>query len=494
LQEENGDVFSVNKNILAKTEPFVYIVFCLVDLLGDEVFIVTRYILREHVGPFFFGLATIVFVFLLNLVFRDLGRLLGKGLPVGIILEFFGLNLAWIVALAIPMSVLVATLMAFGRLSSDNEIAALKAGGVHLYRLIAPVVIAAAFLTFGMERFNNSVLPDFNHQVRLLYSDISRKRPTLTLEPNVFFDEIPQYSMLVHEIKEKENLLKGIIINDQSDRNYSKTIIAQRGKVIFSKEQEKMVFSLFDGEIHEVDLKNFENYRRMKFQQQVLSISVSNMELRRSNSEHRGDREKSAKMMREDIQKNREAIRLREDRIREYVRQDFTETFPKVLWIEEMNGGERGQSLFKKQDDTDSYRRTGRMYQKIRGETNVIRGYRRAVRSLRVEIHKKYSIPLACIVFVLVGAPLGIVARQGSLAVGGGLSLVFFLIYWTFLIGGEQLADRGIVGPVVAMWAPNLLVGIGGIYLLIRTVREATFIPWERWSHWLHKVGRRGNS
>lgn len=131
------------------------------------------------------------------------------------------------------------------------------------------------------------------------------------------------------------------------------------------------------------------------------------------------------------------------------------------------------------------------MQQRIQGEVNVVRGYRRAISSLRVEIHKKYSIPLACIVFVLVGAPLGIMGRQGGLAVGGGLGLVFFLIYWTFLIGGEQLADRRIVGPAVAMWAPNVLVGLGGVYLVVRTVREVTFIPWKRWGHWFYRIGRR---
>ena len=111
---------------------------------------------------------------------------------------------------------------------------------------------------------------------------------------------------------------------------------------------------------------------------------------------------------------------------------------------------------------------------------------------MRVEIHKKYSIPMACIVFVLIGAPLGIMARQGGMAIGGGLSMVFFLIFWAFLIGGEQLADRMIIGPVFAMWAPNDIVGIGGIYLVIRSVKETRFIHWDRWNRWVKRMGRRG--
>jgi lipopolysaccharide export system permease protein len=112
---------------------------------------------------------------------------------------------------------------------------------------------------------------------------------------------------------------------------------------------------------------------------------------------------------------------------------------------------------------------------------------------LRVEIHKKYSIPFACVVFALIGAPVGIMARQGGWAIGGGLSLFFFLLYWTFLIGGEGLADRQFISPVVAMWSPNLLVGAFGIYLMIRTVRETTFLPWDRIAEFFRKKQSRGH-
>jgi lipopolysaccharide export system permease protein len=128
---------------------------------------------------------------------------------------------------------------------------------------------------------------------------------------------------------------------------------------------------------------------------------------------------------------------------------------------------------------------------KINDELRVLRSYRQSINALRVEIHKKYSIPVACIVFVLIGAPLGIMARQGGLATGGGLSLIFFLIYWTFLIGGEQLADRGFISPVVAMWSPNVFVGAVGIYLVIKTVHETTFIHWEKFGKLFGKIGRR---
>lgn len=442
--------------------------------------LVTAYIIKEHVGPFFFSLATIVFVFILNLVFRDLGRLLGKGIPFPIILEFFMLNMAWMAALAIPMAVLVASLMAFGRLSQDNEITALKASGIHLYRLIAPVFIASVFLAFGMERFNNLVLPDFNHRLKQLYADMMKKQPTASIEPNVFFDDIDGYALLVRKIDGEK--LKGIILNDNTDPEFSKTVIAEKGTLRFSEQEERMILSLENGEIHEVENANLENYRRGEFQRQVFSIPMKNIRLERSESQNRGDREKSAAMMWEDIAQSRRSIRKKIRQIESRVAMQFRKTLPEPYWIGMPDTAQaQTRPPVRKRRIEESRREIQSLVHQIHGEKASIGGYRRSINRSLVEIHKKYSIPVACMVFVLIGAPLGIVARHGGLATGGGLSMIFFLIYWAFLIGGEQLGDRGYVGPVVAMWAPNILVGGFGVFLVIRTVQETTFIPWEEW-------------
>jgi len=446
--------------------------------------IITRYIIKEHVGPFFLGLATITFAFLLNIVFRELGKFLGKGLSITVILEFFVLNMAWILALAIPMAVLISTLMAFGRMSADNEIAALKASGVHLYRLMAPALILAVLLALGMERFNNCVLPDVNHRARLLTRDISRKRPTLKLEPNVFFNEIDNYSVLVKNIKKDDQLI-GVLINDHSDARYNRTIIAETGKLNFSENPEGLKFTLFNGEIHSVEKDHLENYQREMFKKREMWIDVSNLVLKRHESEHRGDREKSASMMRQDIRDNQKTINDREDRIRKVVRNHLRSVFPN--FVQDSSDSYIPASLTKPGAQTPKIR-IEKMRQQIESSLRTIEQTKRSNSQLSVEIEKKYSIPVACIVFILIGAPLGIMARQGGLAVGGGLSLVFFLIYWSFLIGGEQLADRRIIGPVAAMWAPNIVVGIAGLYLVIHSVREATFIQWDQISAWFRKI------
>ncbi len=435
--------------------------------------IITKFVLKEHVAPFLFGIATIVFVFMLNVVFRDLGRLLGKGIPLKVVLEFFYLNMAWIVALAVPMSVLLASLMAFGRLSSDNEITALKASGVPFQRLLCPVLAMAGVVAAFMIHFNNSTLPDFNHRFRLLYTDISRTRPALTLEPDVFFDEIPFYTILVHGVKEKKNQLEGIVINDLHDSKYNQTVSAEKGLFQFDREQERLVLTLFNGEVHEIEKNNLENYRRMRFDKQSLSIGVSDIVLKRSNAERRGDREKSASMMRNDIRKDARALGERIQALNRMAGSDLAEMFA-------FTDSRKQQTMGDILGFINPVTRTERMLQLVQGELQAIRGYKRSIGSLWVEIHKKYSIPFACLVFVLVGAPLGVRIRQSGLATAGLMSIVFFLVYWSFFIGGEQLADRRFIGPALAMWLPNLVVGAAGILLAVRTAREAPFVSWKK--------------
>ncbi len=448
--------------------------------------ILTKYILKEHAAPFFFGMAAIVFVFLLNTIFRDLGRILGKGLPLLVILKFFGLNFAWILALAIPMAVLIATLMAFGRLSSDREIDAIKASAIPVHRLITPVFLAAGILALFMIYFNNQILPDFNHELRMMYYDISRTKPMMSLDPNVFNKDIPNYSILVQKIDQKKDLLQGIFINDTSDPQYNKTVVADHGNVTFLKQQERIIFTLYNGEIHEVEVKNIEQYRRVLFKKQVISISVPEMFLDKSTDHNRGDREKSTKMLMNDIRQDRSILKERGFHIRKIVGWDLTELFPGEYSLLFPGPREKRSGSFFQNAEM----RVQRLADQTEGISAEIGASRRSVNSLLVEVHKKYSIPVACLVFVLIGAPLGILSRQSGFATAGWLSIVFFLIYWAFLIGGEQLADRGILGPVIAMWSANLVVGLIGVFLFIRTLRESTVFPWRRiWPRFI--IGRK---
>jgi lipopolysaccharide export system permease protein len=267
-----------------------------------------RYILREHNGPFWFALVVITLVLVIDFVPDVVSMVISKGLATSVIIQVFVLNLSWMLALSVPMAVLSGTLMAFGRLSSDSEILAMKASGVSLYRIIAPILLLSAVLGTALVEFNNEVLPDANHQARLLMSDIRRKRPTLDLKPNVMEDRIPGYHLLIKSMDQKTSAIAGVTIFDQKDQGAPRTVVAKTGVMNYSADGRTLILRLSDGEIHEVDPADPRKYRRTAFQQQVFYLGGVEDEWSRTSSDYRTDREKSSAQMREDIAAWRQAI------------------------------------------------------------------------------------------------------------------------------------------------------------------------------------------
>jgi len=458
------------------------------------MYTLSKHILKQHIGPFLFGFFIITLIFMLNLVFRELGRILSKGLGFWVIVEFFALNLSWIIALAVPMAVLMACLMAFGQLSADNEITAIKASGISMYRIVLPVLIVSAGLTIFLIWFNNEILPDSNHRLRLLMRDIAVKKPTVNLEPGYLYQEIPNLSIRVDHLVEEENLSKvrNIIILDKNDPNVNRTIVAERGEIFVNKTTGLLQITLYEGEIHEINIDRLENYNRIQFPKYVITIPIPNMVLQRSESEYRGDREQSSKMMRQEVNSNMKLIQKRNQNLLNFISMQINRYFSGVKNQSNVNSLSNSTSNVShllpeklknsprvKINLTKQIRINRNVLERIKGERDVNRGYELVNNKLLVEIYKKFSIPFACIVFVLIGAPLGIMARRGNMAVSGGISLIFFIIYWIFLIGGEELADRDMLSPFLSMWLANFIVGAFGIYLLIHTVKEVSVLNFD---------------
>jgi lipopolysaccharide export system permease protein len=172
------------------------------------------YILKEHFGPFLFAFLTITFLLVIDYVPKIFDHVIDKDLSIWVVLELVALNLAWMLALSIPMSVLVATLMAFGRLSSDFEMTAVKAAGVNLIHVLLPLLLAASVLMVGMVHFNDKVLPELNKKARQLWGDIAAMRPTLSFYADMFITDIPGFLILIDDINHTTSRVEGVRITD----------------------------------------------------------------------------------------------------------------------------------------------------------------------------------------------------------------------------------------------------------------------------------------
>ena len=237
---------------------------------------------------------------------KYIDNLIGKGLSWWIIGQLIILNLAWMVTLAGPMAVLVATLMAFGSLSSTNEITIIQSSGVSVVKLMIPVILFSGLVCYGLILFNNKVLPEANHRTKLLMNDIQRTRPTFVIEPGKFTDDIGGYNLLVRKTFPESNKLQGIFIIDNSSPTASNILTADSGVITFSNDYSKIIMNLYHGEIHQLSKINVMlDYRKIDFNEHIVSIDAQGFGFSKSdeNALSRGDRELSADSMRNIIVK-----------------------------------------------------------------------------------------------------------------------------------------------------------------------------------------------
>jgi lipopolysaccharide export system permease protein len=411
---------------------------------------------------------------------KSIDQLIGKGLSLWIIVQLITLNLAWMLTLAVPMSVLVATLMAFGSLSSNNEITIMKASGISLTKLMFPVLICACIVTYLMVQFNNEVLPEANHKARVLLQDISKTKPTFILEAGKFSDDIGGAKIFVRKTFENSNEIEGVYIYDYANPNSKNLITAEKGDISFTNDFKNVVMNLRNGEIHQLNNLDVANkYRKVEFEKHRIILDAAGFGFQRSsdNAFIRGDRELSAKAMNMLVDSiNRMRVKTREN-LMTGILADVNALF-KIKFIDTVLN--KNNSIVKKdslkKSDFISYDTVPVVYRsiiaKISQENNQVQlenQLDKQVDVYDVEIYKKYSIPFACIIFTLIGAPLGYKVKRGGFGIAAGLSLFFFLLYWASLIGGEKLADRDIVSPFWGMWLVNIILGIFGLYLMFKS-------------------------
>jgi lipopolysaccharide export system permease protein len=450
--------------------------------------ILERYVLKEHISPFFMGFGVVTFILTLDMLYDYMDLLIGKGVAPAKVLQLFLLGLGWMIALSVPCGVLVAALMAFGRLSQDNEISAMRASGVNLLRMLLPPTGAAAVVAVLLALFNNYVLPESNHAFATLLYEITQQKPTVQLKAGMFIDDFEGYTIYIGRLDDRSGKMEHVMIYDRTRAGAPPTtIVARTGWASFSKDRTTLTLELHDGEIHEIpDPRSPGKYRKTVFKTHVIHIDAGKS-FGKSDRLHRGQREMSGQVLLQEA----EALRTQKERVEESLYQDLSsQGFETIEGFHSATEPSEGYSVRRNMPKllsplwvafgiwrphlgppaigtlrTDVATHDAREVQSLLLERKTLQ---KRVNSYLVEFHKKFSVPFACIVFVLVGGPLGMRARKSGTAIGFA-SILFFIFYYLCLLGGETLSDRGLLPPWLAMWAPNIVLGIVGLVLVVRT-------------------------
>jgi lipopolysaccharide export system permease protein len=256
--------------------------------------IISRYILREHVGPFVFALTALTSLMLLNFISRQFGELVGKGLDASVIGEFFLLSIPFTVALTLPMSVLVAVLYAFSRLASENEVTALKASGVSPWRLVTPAIAWGLVMSLFLLAFNDQVLPRANHRLKTLQDDIAQTKPTFLLKAQVI-NAISEGKLYLKagQIDQNTGKMKEIVIYDMGDPMRRRTIYAASGSIQFTPNRKDLDLDLYNAQMLSVSTDKPNQLDRMFYDHNIVRVKDVGGSIKRSevDSTSRGDRE-----------------------------------------------------------------------------------------------------------------------------------------------------------------------------------------------------------
>jgi lipopolysaccharide export system permease protein len=486
-----------------------------------NVRILSRYILMQHLPPLGFALAALTCAMLVNQIAKQFGNLVGKGLPWTAILEVFVLAIPFIVAMTLPMAVLVAVLYAFSHLAADNEITAMKASGISVGRLLAPVLGGAGLVGAIALAWNDQLLPRSNHRLRALLVDIQRKKPTFQLKEQVINEVVAgQFFLRAARIDPASNRLKDVTIYDLEDAERRRIITADSGTMAYTPGGRDLYLTLLDGEIQEVQRTAPSQFNRTFYRTNRIRVAgIGNTFEHTLSDTYRGDREMTICAMRQVVaQASREADRSRR-LARDAVARDLRRLIRiEPLTIEDGNPITTGPPPPQPSPaDSDAglageAGAEGGLYCRVTaalgrllapseleaapvqvprglppqapsslitpgatmGIEQQLRGARQRAAIYEVEIQKKLAISAACLIFALLGVPLAIRFPRGGVGLVIGTSLAVFSVYYIGLIGGEELGDRLIVSPFLAMWTPNLLFAIVGLALLWAVRREGS--------------------
>ena len=381
--------------------------------------ILARYILKEFFPPFIIALICFTFILIFDDLFRLTKLFVQKGISPLYLVELLFYVMPATVVLSLPMATLVAILLALGRLSTDNEIIAMKAHGVAFYHLMLPLLGIAVVLSVIDLGLMDYALPRANLAYATLKRDIQRHNPAFVLEEATIMKELEREGKLwMYESTDaKSGRMQNVKIWDSIWSGRPRFSQAQEGTLGF--EEGQAMLTLYDGLTYEPTTDNSDGFRVTKFQEQRLALQLT-----------------------EDLERG-----------------EFQNQTPRSMSITQLGAFvNRLEAAVQTNQNPDFARRK--------------------LRFAQVEYHKKFSIPFACLAFGLMGVPLGLLVKQGGKMIGFGVGLAVILVYYLLLQIGQSTGLEGVLSPGLAMWLPNIVISVFGIALSIRMIGEGTLRTW----------------
>ena len=468
-----------------------------------------QFILKSFIGPFFAILMIVIFILVMQFLWLYIDELVGKGLEFKVILEFLMWGSCQVLPLALPLATLLSSMMTFGDLGEHYELAAMKAAGISLTRILAPVIAASALIAIAAFFIGDRLVPYSINQIYTMRDDIGRTKSEIKIPLGTFYDGIEGYILRVDDRNDDSGMMYGVMVYDHTtDKGNLRITVADSGMMKMSKAKDYLTFQLFNGtNYQETNTKRYRDttlaLQRIHFSRQEMVIPLENYAFQHSDSARYGDQVRSRSNA--ELVQFRDSLAEKSDAgVRKYLvelRSSYGLQWQSQLDSGWKDPGKKPYDLSRRPKEWDDPHHLKQVYESAATAASQIEStvqtqgmeayeYSRLLRLSEVEIWKKYAQALACFILFFIGAPIGSLIRKGGLGTPAVVSILFFVLYWVVDISGTKLARDGAATPFVGDFISAFVLVPIGVFLTWLAIREKS-INLDAFKTWTRKITRK---
>ncbi len=451
----------------------------------------------------------------MQFLWKYIDDLMGKGLSSLVILELLFYVSASLIPLALPLAILLSSIMTMGNLAENNELTALKSSGLSLYRIMRPLTFVVLLIAGGTFYFANYVIPVANLKWHSLIYDIQNTKIAALISPGVYSQELDGYAIKVE--KEHGNSFEKILIHDHTSPDIIKSVRAESGRLYKSVNGKYLFFELKngyvteelspqspsftpDGKLHRT-VANNRPARRSTFDQATYKINVSGFSLQRSQDELFSDKHEMLNVFQIDDaldsiqQSERDAVTNFTKGLKNehafFASLHYDTVQLKNQGIEVLNRAPSGIIRFEKLNKSEQKQALQltqaairRKVQNLEAQKTYLESYDHESRAYWIEFHRKFALTFTIIVLFFIGAPLGAIVRKGGFGAPVVIAALLFMIYFVLISIGDSLATSGVVSPFIGMWFASMVLAPIALLLLRSAANDSPVFDKDKWLKW----------
>ena len=467
------------------------------------------FVIKSYLGPLVLTFFISLFILVMQFLWKYVDELVGKGLEWYVIGELLFYASSTFVPLALPLAILLSSLMTFGNLGEQYELVAMKASGISLRRIMKPLVLLSVLISMAAFLFSNNILPIANLKFHALLYDVRQTKLTLNIKDGVFYNGLDGFTIRINKKNDDDNTIHDVMIYNHTDRQGNiKLTTAEHGKMEIAPDKSTMLFHLYDGYNYEdvtnrTGYQNSRPFQKMKFGEQTRRFSDLGASMNRTDEEL--FRNNYQMMNLEQLSSYRDSLQAELTLRQQNLLKSITERFVNYTHYDTLATDTARLQLPSALPDTvyrlehvDKNIRKAALdfaLQSARSaKTNLefsipdFENRRERIRKHDIEWHRKFTLSIACLILFFIGAPLGAIIRKGGLGMPVVVSILFFVIYHIISITGEKYARAGILEPEIAMWLASAILLPVGIFLTYKATTDSPLLDAEAWNKILRNL------